>query len=388
MCVCWIRRKLSHGIRLMRLARLCRARWQASVVDSIGSTPLIELQSLSRATGSTILAKCEHLNPGGSVKDRAARWIVEAAEREGLLRPGDCVVDGGGGNTGIGLGMVAAAKGYKSVHFVPQSTSVAKTKAMRMFDTEVILTPSVPFTDPRHYFHQASELAQQSGFFFTNQFENVANSQAHYESTGPELWKEADGQLDGFICSCGTGGTIGGIANYLKEVNPKVACWIIDAPGSALEPLVAAGPTYATEGTSPSSNRTRYLGDRKVRFAARSAAGIDGVFEGIGIDRITTNFSRAFDAGGIDGAIKGTEKEAVDMAYYLKRSEGIAVGPSAALNVVGAVRLAVRLGRGSTVATVLCDGAERYSDKLLDSAWLSAKGLEPHPGEAGEFLGF
>jgi len=370
----------------MRLARVCHAKWQASVVDSIGSTPLIELQSLSRATGSTILAKCEHLNPGGSVKDRAARWIVEAAEKEGLLRPGDCLVDGGGGNTGIGLGMVAGAKGYKSVHFVPESTSAAKIRAMRMFGTEVVRTPSVPFTDPRHYFHQASELAQRSGFFFTNQFENTANSQAHYDSTAPELWQATDGKLDGFICSCGTGGTIGGVASSLKEMNPAVACWIIDAPGSALEPLVAAGPSYATEGVSPSSDRTRYLGDRKVRFAARSPAGIDGVFEGIGIDRITTNFSQAFDASYIDGAIKGTEKEAVDMAYYLKRAEGIAVGPSAALNVVGAVRLALRLGRGSQVATVLCDGAERYLEKL-DSTWLSARGLEPHPGEVDEFLG-
>lgn len=360
----------------MRPARLCRGAWRGSLVDAVGRTPLVELKSLSRLVGATILAKCEHLNPGGSVKDRAARWIVESAEREGLLTPGDVIVEGGGGNTGIGLALVGAAKGYRTVHTVPEATAPEKVRAMRLYDTEVVLCPSVPFTDERHYFHVAAAMGQRPGHFFTNQFENLANSQAHYESTAPEIWQATGGRLDAFICSCGTGGTIGGVAAKLKELKPSLQCWIVDPPSSALLPLVRHGATYVTEGTSPSSGHTRYQGDVRVRYVARSAG--DGrAFEGIGIDRVTANFARAWEAGLIDGAIGGSNREAVEMAHFLMRAEGLAVGPSAALNVVGATRLARMLGPKSVVATVLCDGAERYASKLLDTSWLATNDLTP-----------
>eukprot|EP00930_Biecheleria_cincta_P057837 TRINITY_DN43708_c0_g1_i1.p1 TRINITY_DN43708_c0_g1~~TRINITY_DN43708_c0_g1_i1.p1 ORF type:complete len:376 (-),score=55.51 TRINITY_DN43708_c0_g1_i1:199-1326(-) len=366
-------------------ARLLQASWQRSIVGNIGRTPVIELTSLSRLLNATVLAKCEHLNPGGSVKDRAARWIVETAEKEGLLQPGDTIVEGGGGNTGIGLALVGAAKGYKTVHAVPESTSPEKLNAMRQYGTEVILCPSVPFSDERHYFHVAARLGLRSGHFFTNQFENLANSQAHYESTAPELWEDTAGQLDGFICSCGTGGTIGGVSARLKELKPAVQCWIIDPPSSGLLPLWCNGSSYIDQGESPSKGQTRYSSDDYVRYVQRSPG--DGrAFEGIGIDRVTANFARAWDAGLIDGALAGTNEEAVDMAYFLMRAEGLAVGPSAALNVVGATRLARILGPGSVVATVLCDGAERYASKLLNPVWLAANNLSVTGAPPSDFI--
>jgi len=237
---------------------------------------------------------------------------------------------------------------------------------------EVILTPGVPFSDPRHYFHVAADLAHRHGnVFFTNQFENTANATAHYQGTAPEIWAQLEGKLDGFICSSGTGGTIGGCSKFFKEQDPRVSCYLIDCEGSALHPYVAQGEGYIERGPSPSSGKTIYAGDDVVQYMERSAG--SSCCEGIGIDRKTANFGTAR----LDGAMQGSDQEAVDMAYYLKEKEGIFVGPSAALNVVGAVKLARHLGPGHTVVTVLCDGGDRYRSKIWSKPWLEEKGLSP-----------
>ena len=349
-----------------------------NLLSAIGNTPLVELPSLSRATGCRILAKCEHLNPGGSIKDRAALWIIEQAEKDGALAPGGTVVEATGGNTGIGLALVAAAKGYKSIFTMPASVAQEKIDTMKNAGARVILTPGVPFSDARHYFHVAAKLAHHNeiqGYFFANQFENGANARAHFESTAPEIWQQAGPSgVDGFVCSAGTGGTIGGITAFLKRVNPGCQCWVVDPEGSGIGPYVASGGTNATLGPSPSSALTHYAGDKVVHYVARSPGST--ITEGIGNDRITANFGAAM-AAGLDGALLATDREAVEMAYHLLQKEGLCVGPSAALNVVGAVKLARKLGPGKTVVTVLCDGGERYRSKLWNAEWLRQKGLVP-----------
>ena len=355
------------------------------VLAAIGSTPLIELKSLSELTGSRILVKCEHLNPGGSVKDRAALHIIEAAEKSGALRRGvhDTIIEGTGGNTGIGLALVASAKGYKTIFAMPASLAEEKINTMKTLGAEVILTPGVPFSDPRHYFHVAAKKAAESrNIFFTNQFENTANAMAHYQGTAPEIWEQTGGgKIDGFVCSSGTGGTIGGISKYLKERNPLIQCYLIDCEGSALHPYVEQGVGYIDRGKSPSSGKTSYPGDLVVQYMERSPG--SSICEGIGIDRKTSNFGLSM----IDGAMKGSDQEAVEMAYFLKEKEGVFVGPSAALNVVGAVKLARRLGPGHTVVSILCDGGDRYRSKIWSDAWLKEKGLTPQRPPGLSFVG-
>jgi cysteine synthase A len=354
-----------------------------SVVDAIGNTPLIELKSLSKATGCRIFAKCEHMNPGGSIKDRAAKWLIEEAERKGELKPGDTICEGTGGNTGIGLAIVANAKGYKTIFAMPKSIAKEKIDTMKTYGATTILTPGVPFSDERHYFHVAAKLAAENeGYFFTNQFENLSNSQAHFESTAPEMYQQLEGKLDGFVCAAGTGGTIGGISAYLKEQSPAIQCYVIDPPGSGLKDLVESG--VYKEGPSPSSNNTNYAGDKSVKYIERSPG--SSMTEGIGIDRMTANFERSISL--LDGALTGTDREAVEMAYYLMRNEGLCIGPSAALNVVGAVKLGRKLGPGKAVATVICDGGDRYRSKLFSQQWLEEKGLVPTAQGSGlDFIG-
>lgn len=333
------------------------------VLSAIGNTPLIELRSLSAATGCRVLAKCEHLNPGGSVKDRAALWMIEAAEESGAIRPSDgdnvVVCEGTGGNTGVGLALVCAAKGYRSIMAMPASIAREKIEAMQTFGAEILPCPSVPFTDNRHYYHTARRAAEaHPGGVFLNQFENEANFRSHLEGTAPEIWAQAGGRVDGFVCAAGTGGTISGVSQFLKAVNPSVAVFLIDPPGSGLRDFVRGAP----------AREEKVEGDR-VRFIQRSPG--SSVTEGIGIGRVTANFARAV----VDGAFEGSDEEALQMGYHLKEADGVYVGPSAALNAVGAVKLARKLGPGHTIVTVLCDSGTRYKSKMYNKDWLQAKGF-------------
>lgn len=351
----------------LRNARKIRAeenQARSGVLSAIGNTPLIELHSLSRATGCRILGKCEHLNPGGSVKDRAALFMIEEAERRGLLKPGGCVYEGTGGNTGVGLAMVCAAKGYKSCMVMPASIAQEKISAMEDFGARIILTPGVPFSSDQHYYHVAGAAAAKDPLgVFTNQFENKANMTAHLKGTGPEIWRQAEGGFDGFVCSSGTGGTIAGCSAFFKAVNPNCQCYVIDPPGSALFDYIRTGVFHMET----------VLGV-PTKFIERSPG--TSVTEGIGIDRVTANFAEAR----IDGTMQGTDREAVEMAFWMKENDGVHVGPSAALNCVGAVKLARKLGPGHTVVTVLCDGGSRYQSKLGTHAWLEERDLVPRSG--------
>lgn len=320
-----------------------------SVLEAIGNTPLIELRSLGPTLprGARVLAKCEFLNPGGSVKDRAALSIVLDAEARGVLLPGGTLVEGTGGNTGIGLALVAAARGYKCVFTMPPATSSEKVELARSMGARVEVCPAVPFTDPSHYYQRAQAIAKEiPGAVWCNQFEGHANARAHFETTGPEIWAQAGGHVDGLALAAGTGGTIGGLASYLRTRNPALRVFLIDPPGSSLAAYVRTGAVEPSPGNS--------------------------INEGIGIGRITENFRTA---GHIDRVFDGVDQEAVDMAYFLLLREGLWVGPSAALNVVAAVKAARELGEGATVVTVLCDGGARYGTKLWRSEWLKERGL-------------
>jgi len=282
--------------------------------NSVGNTPLIEIESLSAATGCTILGKAEFLNPGGSVKDRAALFMVLEAEKSGLLKAGGTIVEGTAGNTGIGLSLVANARGYRSVIVMPSNQSQEKIDLLRTLGAEVELTNPAPFTNPDNYYHVARRRAEEiENAFWANQFENMSNSDAHYQTTAPEIWRQTGGELDGIVMSSGTGGTIGGVTAYLKEQNPQIATYLIDPTGSGLYSYITTGE-FKAEGNS--------------------------ITEGIGINRATANFNRAR----LDGAFRGTDQQVIEMAQYLLKHDGLFVGSSAALNVVGAVKLAQKIG--------------------------------------------
>ena len=340
------------------------------VLAVIGNTPLIKLESLSQLTGCEILAKCEHMNPGGSVKDRAALYIVEDAEQKGLIsgNGGGTLVEGTGGNTGVALAMIAAAKGYGAVMCMPENIAQEKIDAMKNFGAKVVKCPPVPFTSEKHYFHKAARFAQVlgQGGYFTNQFENEANRRAHLEMTGPEIWSQTNGVVDGFCCSAGTGGTISGISEYLKSKNPDCSCFLIDPPGSALFDFINSSGTADDERTY-----VELVHGQPTTFIPRSEG--SSITEGIGIGRVTRQIALA--KKHIDGAIKVSDEELTAMAYHLKQKDGIFVGPSAALNCVGAVRLASHLGPGHTVVTVLCDGGAIYKSNFYNTQWMEDKGL-------------
>jgi len=336
-----------------------RSRAAQGLLETIGNTPLVELRSLSRATGCRILAKCEHMGPGGSVKDRPAALIITELERRGLLVPreardaaGDArtftIVEGTGGNTGVGMALVAAARGYKAVFTMPSNVAQSKIDVARAFGAEVIVCPMVPFSDERHYYHVAERLSRElPNAVWGNQFEGLDNSESHFRTTGPEIWRQAGKDVDGLVVAAGTGGTMGGLSRFLRSVNPRLAVWLIDPPGSSLAHYVETGEMAPAAGST--------------------------VTEGIGIGRLTANFASS---ARIDGAFRGSNEEATAMCYYLLRREGIFVGPSAALNVAGAVKLARKLGPGHTIVTVLCDGGGRYMNKMYSPEWLKEQGLE------------
>ncbi|GAC1585758.1 MAG: cysteine synthase A [Candidatus Elarobacter sp.] len=314
---------------------------------AIGNTPLIALPKLSSAIGRKVLAKAEFLNPGGSVKDRAARGIVEAFEAQGRLKAGGTVVEGTAGNTGIGLTLVGNARGYRTIIVMPDDQAPEKYALLRAYGADLRVVEAVPFTDEANYYHEARRVAETiPGAVWANQFENTANRDAHERTTGPEIIAQTGGVLDAFVTAAGTGGTIGGVGRALKAHDPKIRVALCDPYGSALFSYVKTGE-LTVEGDSNA--------------------------EGIGIKRLVANFAGA----PVDDALRVDDRTMVEMAHWLVREEGLFVGGSAALNVAGAARYALTLPAGSTVVTILCDGGERYRSRLYDAAWLAENGVTP-----------
>lgn len=322
-------------------------------IESIGSTPLIRLKKASEMTGCAILGKAEFLNPGGSVKDRAALAIIEDAERSGRLRPGGTIVEGTAGNTGIGLALVGNARGYRTVIVMPETQSQEKKDMLRLCGADLRLVPAVPYADPGNYVRYSGTLAKEleaseaNGVLWANQFDNQANRQGHYLTTGPEIWAQTGGQVDAFTCAVGTGGTLAGVGMALKERNRDVRIFLADPMGSALFNWYDHGELKA-EGSS--------------------------ITEGIGQGRVTGNLEGA----PIDGQIRVTDEEALPMIFHLLKHEGLCLGGSSGINVLGAVKVARQLGPGHTVVTILADFGTRYQSKLFNPAFLRERNL-PSP---------
>lgn len=321
-----------------------------NILEVIGNTPLIRLNKASEETGCEILGKAEFLNPGQSVKDRAALFIIKDAVASGALKPGGTVVEGTAGNTGIGISMVANAMGFKSVIVIPETQSQEKKDALRLMGAELVEVPAVPYKNPNNYVRLSARLAEQiaatdpNGAVWANQFDNIANRQAHIETTGPEIWRQTDGKVDGFICSVGSGGTLAGVGMALKEKNPKVKIGLSDPFGSALF-------QYYTKG----------------EFGATGSS----ITEGIGQGRETANLVDA----PIDLAYQISDTDALNHVFHLLAHEGLALGGSSGINVEGAVRLARELGPGHTIVTILCDYGNRYQSKLFNPEFLRSKDL-------------
>ncbi|KPQ39177.1 MAG: cysteine synthase A [Phormidium sp. OSCR] len=318
---------------------------QNGFVGTVGNTPLIRLNSFSDETGCEILGKAEFLNPGGSVKDRAALYIIEDAEAQGHLKPGGTVVEGTAGNTGIGLTHICNAKGYKCLIIIPETQSQEKMDALRTLGAEVRPVPAVPYRDPNNYVKLSGRLAaEMDNAIWANQFDNTANRRAHYETTGPEIWAQTDGNIDAWVSATGTGGTYAGAAMFFKQKNPQVKCVVADPMGSGLYSYVKTG---------------------EINSSGNS------ITEGIGNSRITANMEGA----PIDDAIQIDDTEALRVVYQLLRKDGLFMGGSVGINVGAAVALAKELGPGHTIVTVLCDSGSRYQSRLYNSDWLEAKGL-------------
>jgi cysteine synthase A len=323
---------------------------RAGFLDLIGNTPLVRLRKASALTGCEILGKCEFLNPGGSVKDRAALFIVRDAEARGLLQPGGVIVEGTAGNTGIGLALVADALGYRSVIVMPDTQSQEKKDMLRLCRAELRLVPAVPYKDPNNYVRLSGRLAEElagsdpHGAIWANQFDNIANRRAHYETTGPEIWAQTNGRVDAFVAAVGTGGTLAGVGMALKERKPSVRIVLADPMGAALYHFYKHGELKA-EGSS--------------------------ITEGIGQGRITANLEGA----PIDDAFQIPDQEALPIIFDLLAEEGLCVGGSAGINVAGAIRVARQLGPGHVIVTVLCDYGTRYQSKLFNPEFLRSKGL-------------
>lgn len=314
-------------------------------VDTVGNTPLIRLNSFSDETGCEILGKAEFLNPGGSVKDRAALYIIEDAEKKGLLKPGGTVVEGTAGNTGIGLAHICNAKGYKCLIVIPETQSQEKIETLRTLGADVRTVPAVAYADPNHYVKLSGRIAAETeNAIWANQFDNLANRQAHYETTGPEIWAQTGGKIDAWVAATGTGGTYAGTALYLKEQNSHVQCVVADPMGSVLYSYVKTGK-LEREGSS--------------------------ITEGIGQGRITGNMEGV----PADDAIQVTDPEALRVVYQLLHEDGLFMGGSVGINVGAAYKLAKQLGPGHTIVTVLCDSGARYQSRLFNEAWLATKGL-------------
>jgi cysteine synthase A len=321
-----------------------------TVLELIGNTPLVKLRRASEATGCTILGKCEFLNPGQSVKDRAALYIIKDALDRGELRPGGIVVDGTAGNTGIGLAMVANALGLRTVIVIPETQTQEKKDALRALGADLVEVPAVPYRNPNNYVKISGRMAERlartepNGAIWANQFENVANRQAHVETTGPEIWEQTEGKVDGFTCAVGTGGTLAGIAEALRARNPSIAIGLADPPGAALFSYYTTGE-LKSEGSS--------------------------ITEGIGQGRITGNLEGLK----VDHAFQIPDEESIQICFDLLEHEGLCLGPSSGVNVAGAIRLARELGPGKTVVTILADYGTRYQSKLYNPEFLRSKGL-------------
>ena len=319
--------------------------------DAIGNTPLIRLNRLSEATGCEILGKAEFMNPGGSVKDRAARWIIDAAERSGALKPGGIVVEGTAGNTGIGLAHVCNARGYRLLITMPDTQSEEKFTTLRTLGAEVLPMKVVPYSNPNQYQHVAGRLAQQlPNAIWANQFDNVANRQAHIDSTGPEIWRQTAGSVSAFVCATGTGGTLGGVSRYLKQMNANTKVYLADPQGSSLY---------------------HWVRDGELR-----AHGTSSITEGIGIARVTANLA----GSPLDGAVSINDTDAVSMVYHLLREEGLFLGSTSGVNVAAAVQVAKLLGPGHTIVTILCDSGHKYQSRLFNRQWLVDKQLDAAAG--------
>jgi len=313
--------------------------------DTVGNTPLIRLESVSRETGCEILGKAEFLNPGGSVKDRAALYIIRDAERRGALKPGGTVVEGTAGNTGIGLAHICNASGYRCLIIIPETQSQEKMDLLRALGAEVRPVPAVPYANENNYVKLAGRVAaEMQNAIWANQFDNVVNRQAHYETTGPEIWRDTSGRVDAFVCATGTGGTLAGVARYLKEQKPSVRIVLADPMGSALFNFVKNGE-LKLEGSS--------------------------ITEGIGSSRVTANLKDT----PIDDAVRIPDTECVPMVYKLLRQDGLFVGGSTGINVAAAVRVAREMGPGHTIVTLLCDRGSLYMGRLFNAQFLASKGL-------------
>jgi cysteine synthase len=326
-----------------------------SIVDAIGNTPLIKLERASAETGCEILGKAEFMNPGQSVKDRPARQMILEAEKRGEIRPGGLVVEGTAGNTGIGLALVANARGYRTLIVIPQTQSQEKKDTLRLCGAELVEVPALPYSNPNNYQHVARRLAdelrktERLGVFYADQWNNLDNRKAHYQSTGPEIWEETDGKVSGLICAIGTGGTIAGVSSYLREKKKDIVIGIADPRGAAMYNLFAHGEAKASDGGS--------------------------ITEGIGLGRVT----RMIEGIQVDKPYLIPDEEAVPIIFDLLEHEGLCLGGSSGINVAGAIRLAKDLGPGHTIVTVLADYGTRYQSKLFNPQFLRSKNL-PVPG--------
>jgi cysteine synthase len=321
------------------------------VVEAIGNTPLIKLMHASEATGCTILGKAEFMNPGQSVKDRAGKWMILEAEKRGDLKPGGLVVEATAGNTGIGLAVVAAARGYRTLIVIPDTQSQEKKDMLRLCGAELVEVPVLPFANPNNYQHVGRRLADQlrktepNGVLFADQWNNLDNAKAHYESTGPEIWEQTGGKVDGFICAVGTGGTLAGTSRYLKEKNKAIVTACADPHGFAMYNWFRNGEAKSTSG--------------------------DSITEGIGIGRVTP----VIETAQVDTAFLISDEDAVHIIYDLLRHEGLCLGGSTGINVAGAIELAKQLGPGKTIVTILCDSGNRYQSKLFNPEFMRSKNL-------------
>jgi cysteine synthase len=325
-----------------------------TVVEAIGNTPLIKLRAASEATGCTILGKAEFMNPGGSVKDRAALAIIKDAIASGALRPGGVIVEGTAGNTGIGIGMVAAAMGFRSVIVIPDTQAQEKKDMLRLVGAELVEVPAVPYSNPNNYVKYSGRLAEiisksePNGAVWANQFDNVANRRGHYETTGPEIYADTGGRIDGFVSAVGSGGTLGGVGMALKERDKAIKIALADPLGAALYAYYTRG-VLESEGSS--------------------------ITEGIGQGRVTANLEGA----PVDLAYQIPDEEAVRIVFDLVEHEGLLLGGSSGINIAGAIRLARDLGPGHTIVTLLCDSGSRYASKLFNAAFLRSKNLPVPP---------
>ena len=323
---------------------------QSGFVAAIGNTPLIHLKAVSDLTGCDIYGKAEFMNPGGSVKDRAAKAIIEDAEARGSLGPGGLIVEGTAGNTGIGLTMVGNDKGYRTVIVMPETQSEEKKDVLKVCGADLRLVPAVPFTDPKNYVRYSEILAKElakthnGGVLWANQFDNIANLHGHYQSTGPEIWEQTNHKIDGFICAVGSGGTIAGVGKYLKEQNQSIKVGLADPEGSAL---------------------FSYYRDGELKSDGNS------ISEGIGQGRITANLAEA----PIDMAFCLSDRDALPLIFDLMRDEGLYLGGSSAINVAGAVEMAREIGPGHTIVTILCDSGQRYQSKVWNPEFLKTRDL-------------